>query len=224
MNIQYYGHSCFKITTKPAGRATEDVNFFVDPFDKSVGLRPPQGQADAVFITHHHSDHNNAEALKGDPVIIDTPGEYAIKGMNVIGMDAFHDNSEGAERGHNTIFIFETEELKLCHLGDLDGNLTPHQMEMLEKIDVLFIPVGGKYTLDGKKAAELVRQIEPAIVIPMHYRINGSTFDVENEKKFCSEMGNCPAQKISKLTLTFVFEIFKKWNNNENFELKIKNT
>jgi L-ascorbate metabolism protein UlaG (beta-lactamase superfamily) len=200
MNIQYYGHSCFKITTKPAGRATEGIAIFFDPFDKSIGLRPPQGQADIVFVTHQHPDHNNIEALKGNPIIIDTPGEYAIKGINATGIETFHDAKEGAERGKNIVFTIDSEDIKVCHLGDLGTELSPHQLEEME-VDILFIPIGGKYTLGGEKAAELVRKIEPKIVIPMHYKINGSTLDIDTEKKFCSEMGNCPRNKISKMNL-----------------------
>lgn len=201
MQIQYYGLSCFKITTKPAGRATDDVAFFIDPFDKETGLRPPQGQADIVFVSHDHHDHNNTSAIKGSPVIINTPGEYAVKGINVVGIDAFHDSEEGASRGRSTIFIFEAEELKICHLGDLGSELTGKQLEEIDGVDVLFIPVGGKYTIDGKKAAEIVRKIEPAIVIPMHYNVNGLTVNIEDEKSFCTEMGNCPKEKTAKLNI-----------------------
>ncbi|MFH0969795.1 MAG: MBL fold metallo-hydrolase [Patescibacteria group bacterium] len=200
MNIQYYGHSCFKITTKPAGRATEDITIFFDPFDKSVGLRPPQGQADIVFVSHQHPDHNNIEALKGNPIVIDTPGEYAIKGINAIGIDSFHDDKNGEVRGKNTIFTIESEDLKVCHLGDLGGELTSDQIENME-VDILFIPIGGKYTIDGKKAAELVRKIEPKIIIPMHYKLKETIIDIDDEKKFCNDMGNCPKEKVSKINI-----------------------
>jgi L-ascorbate metabolism protein UlaG (beta-lactamase superfamily) len=201
MNIQYYGHSCLKITTKPAGRATEEVVIFLDPFDRSIGLRPPQGHADVVFVSHNHHDHNNVTALKDDPVVIDAPGEYSAKGINAIGIDTFHDKKEGAERGRNTVFVIESEDLRVCHLGDLGADLTSQQIEELDGIDILFVPVGGKYTLDGKEAANLVRKVEPKIVIPIHYKIKGSTEEISDEKKFCGEMGNCPKEKISKLNL-----------------------
>jgi L-ascorbate metabolism protein UlaG (beta-lactamase superfamily) len=201
VNIQYYGHSCLKITTKPAGRATEDVVIFTDPFDKSVGLRPPQGHADVVFISHDHRDHNNVDALKDEPIIIDAPGEYSVKGVNAVGIDTFHDKKEGAESGHNTVFIIESEDLRLCHLGDLGTDLTSSQLDELDGVDVLFVPVGGKYTLDGKEAAELVRKIEPAIVIPIHYKIPGTVLEITDEKKFCNELGNCPQNKVSKLNV-----------------------
>jgi len=213
MNIQYYGHSCFKITTKPSGRATEDLVFFIDPFDKSIGLRPPQGQADAVFITHEHHDHNNAEALKGSPIVVNTPGEYSIKGMNIVGIDSWHDDQNGMLRGHNCIYIFEAEEMKICHLGDLGTNLDSEQLEMIEGVDVLFVPIGGKYTIDSKKAVEIVRKIEPVIIIPMHYKTKESILDIDDEKKFCAEIGNCPAQKIPKLTFK------KKDLENKNMEV-----
>lgn len=201
MNIQYYGHSCFKITTKPAGRGQEDVNIFLDPFNKEIGLRPPQGQADLVLITHHHYDHDNISALKGDPAVIDIPGEYSVKGLNIIGISSFHDDKEGKERGKNTMYILESEEMRVCHLGDLGGDLTEKQLEEIDGIDILMIPIGGKYTIDYKKAIEIIKKVEPRIAIPMHYRMKGTTIDIEDEKKFCNEIGNCSREKVSRLNL-----------------------
>lgn len=201
MLLQYYGHSCFKVTTKPGGRATEDITIFFDPFGKDLGIRPPQGQADVVFVSHRHDDHSNVSALKGDPVVIETPGEYAVKGINIVGVDAFHDNEEGATRGRSTIYILEVEDLKICHLGDLGSDLSGKQLEEIDGVDILLIPVGGNYTIDGKKAAEIVKKIEPAIIIPMHYKVPGSTAEIEDESRFCNEMGNCPKEKIAKFNI-----------------------
>lgn len=201
MLIQYYGQSCFKITSKPGGRATDDIVLFFDPFGKELGIRPPQGQADIVFVSHEHFDHNNVEALKGEPTIINVPGEYAVKGINVVGIDSFHDMEEGRTKGHSTIFILEAEELKICHLGDLGSELTGKQLEEIDGVDVLFIPVGGNYTIDGKKATELIKKIEPAIVIPMHYKVEGSTAEIDDLQKFCTEIGNCPKEKTAKLNI-----------------------
>ncbi len=201
MNIQYYGHSCFKLTTKPGGRATEDVTIFLDPFDKETGLRPPQGQADLVLVSHDHHDHNNAEALKGDPVVLKTAGEYSVKGVNIVGIEAFHDKDGGQERGKVNIFILESEGIKVCHLSDLGGDLSNNQLEEIDGVDILFVPVGGKFTIDGKKAAEIARKIEPAIVIPMHYKIKGSQVDVSDEKEFCDSIGTCSGGKVAKLAL-----------------------
>lgn len=201
MIIQYYGHSCFKLTTKPAGRATEDVVVFFDPFGKDLGLRPPQGQASIVFVSHNHSGHNNVDAIKGDPIVLDTPGEYAAKGINIVGIDSFHDDVAGEKCGHSTIFVLEAEDLKICHLGDLGSDISDKQLEEIFGIDILFIPIGGKDTIDGKKAMEIIRKIEPAIVIPMHYKLPGSAFDGDDEKIFCSIIGNCPKEKVAKLNI-----------------------
>jgi L-ascorbate metabolism protein UlaG (beta-lactamase superfamily) len=202
MLIQYYGHSCFKLTAKPAGRGQDEVVVFIDPFDKKIGLRPPQGQADILTISHAHFDHNNISALKGSPVVLDIPGEYSLKGINIVGINSFHDQSEGKEQGQNTIFIFESDDLKICHLGDLGSDLDQKQLEEIDGVDILMIPIGGKYTLDAKKAVELIKKIEPSIVIPMHYKISGSTLtDIDDEKKFCGEIGNCPREKVSKLNI-----------------------
>jgi L-ascorbate metabolism protein UlaG (beta-lactamase superfamily) len=199
MNIQYYGHSCFKITTKPAGRGQQDVVIFLDPFDKSIGLRPPQGQADLVLVTHNHHDHNNVEAIKGDPAVINIPGEYSVKGVNIIGLTSEHGPTNNPVP--NTIYILDTEDIKICHLGDLGKDLDEKQLEEIDGVDILMIPVGGNYTIDGKKAVDIVKKIEPAIIIPMHYKMNGSTVEITDEKKFCNEMGNCPKEKVSKLNL-----------------------
>lgn len=201
MQIQYYGHSCFKIITKPAGRGAEEAVLFIDPFDKSIGLRPPQGQANLALVTHNHSDHNNVAALKGDPYVIDIPGEYSAKGINIIGINSFHDNKNGTERGNNTIFVIESEELRICHLGDLGCDLTEKQLEAINGVDILMVPIGGKYTIDGKKAFEIAKKIEPKIIIPMHFKIKGTTLDIDDEKKFCNEAGNCPKEKIAKLNI-----------------------
>jgi L-ascorbate metabolism protein UlaG (beta-lactamase superfamily) len=198
MNIQYYGHSCFKISTKPAGRGQEEVTIFIDPFDKSIGLRPPQGQADLVMVTHQHFDHNNISALKGEPRVVDIPGEYSVKGVNIIGIQTFHDKKEGAERGLNTAYVIDSEDIRLCHLGDLGDKLNEKQLEMINGVDILMIPIGGNYTIDFKEAVDLIRKMEPKVVIPMHYKMKGTTAKIDDEKKFCNEIGNCPREKISK--------------------------
>ncbi|MFC1645159.1 MBL fold metallo-hydrolase [Patescibacteria group bacterium] len=202
MNIQYYGHSCFKITTRPEGRGAEEVVTFIDPFDKSIGIKPPQGQADIVFVSHtQHSDHNNVSSIKGEPVIIDTPGEFVVKGINIIGVDTFHDKEEGALRGRNTVFVIETEGLRICHMGDIGTEPTPDQLERIGEVDILMIPIGGNFTIDGKEASKLVHKIEPKLIIPMHFKDNRVNADIADETEFCEEMGNCPKEKVNKISL-----------------------
>jgi L-ascorbate metabolism protein UlaG (beta-lactamase superfamily) len=199
MIIQYYGHSCFKITTRPAGRGQGEINIFLDPFDKKLGLRPPQGQADLVLVSHDHWDHNNVAALKGEPAVINIPGEYSVKGVNIIGIASSHGDIK--DPVPNTIYVLESEELRVCHLGDLGTDLSEKQLEEINGVDILMIPIGGKYTIDHKKAVELIKKIEPAIIIPIHYKMNGSTVDIADEKKFCNEIGNCPKDRPSKINL-----------------------
>ncbi|MCX6766792.1 MAG: MBL fold metallo-hydrolase [Candidatus Moranbacteria bacterium] len=203
MTIQWYGHSCFKISTKPDGRGSgEDVVIFTDPFDKSIGLRPPQGKADIVTVSHKHPDHNNSEALKGEPAILDLPGEYSIKGVSITGINSFHDKVQGTQRGMNTIFAIESEGIRFCHLGDLADKLDKKQLEEVNGVDILAIPVGGSgYTLDGKEAKAVVDQIEPKIVLLMHYKIPGVKVKLDDEKNFCKEIGLCPKDKVAKLIL-----------------------
>ena len=201
MNIQYYGHACFKITTKPAGRGQEEVTIFVDPFDKKIGLRPPQGGADLVLVSHHHHDHDNVAALKDDPYVIDIPGEYSVKGINIVGIKTCHRQKRRRGKGQRTIYILESEEMRLCHLGDLGHVLDEKQLELVNGIDILMIPVGGNYTIGAKEAVDIIKKMEPSVVIPMHYKMDGSVVEIDSEKKFCAEMGNCPKKKISKFSI-----------------------
>lgn len=200
MNIQYYGDYCFKISTKPAGRATEDIVIWTDLLAKGSGLRAPQGQADIVLLTHDYTEEIK-ESLKGEPTIIDAPGEYSAKGIAALGFPAFQDEKEGALRGQNTIFIFESEEIHVAFLGALGHDLSPELLDKLNGVDILFIPVGGEGALSPKLAAELARKIEPNIVVPMHYKIPGLTLPLESEKAFCDAIGNCPKETIAKLNI-----------------------
>lgn len=178
------------------GRGQEEVGVFFDPFDKETGLRPPQGQADLVLVSHQHHDHNNVQSLKGNPTVIDIPGEYSFKGISIIGIPSYHDMSKKIA---NTIFIMEAEEMRICHLGDLGIELEQKELDLINSVDILMIPIGGNYTIDYKKAIDLIKKIEPAIIIPMHYKINGSTIDIADEKKFCNEIGNCSREKVSRI-------------------------
>lgn len=200
MIISWYGHSCFKITTRTK-RGSEEVTIITDPYDKSIGLRPPQGSADIITISHEHHDHNNRSALKGDFFIADAPGEYSIKGITIEGVDSFHDDKNGQERGRNTIFLIESEDMRICHLGDLGHKLSEKQLDRLTGVDILMIPVGGHGTLDGKLAEQVIGQLEPGIIIPMHYKIDGLRAEIDDEKPFCEEIGNCPKEKVQKLVL-----------------------
>lgn len=201
MNIQYYGDYCFKITVKPGGRATDDVVLWTDPPEKSVGLRLPQGQAHAVFFSHDGDIDISPTGFKGDYIRFRDPGEYAVQGINVIGIQSFRDDQNGALRGQNTIFVLHTEGFNICFLGALGHELTPQQIDKIALVDILFLPVGNRDTLNVKQLDDVIRKLEPSLVIPMHYAIDGMISDVDDIKVFCDEIGNCPSEKIQKLTV-----------------------
>lgn len=186
MNISYFGHSCFKIDEKIND---QNISIITDPFNKDLGLKVPNVEADIVSISHDHSDHNNSSALRGNPFVVDCAGEFDIKGVIIEGVRSSHDENKGNERGDNIIFRFDIEGISLAHLGDLGDILDNKQLEKLGGVDILFIPVGGKYTLDAKKAVEVISQVEPRIVIPMHYKTKDSKIDIDEVDKFIKELG-----------------------------------
>jgi L-ascorbate metabolism protein UlaG (beta-lactamase superfamily) len=187
MEIKFLGHSSFKIKGK-------EVTIVTDPYDSSVGFKFPKVEAEIVLISHDHQDHNQGELVGGKPYVIAGPGEYEVKGVSVVGIQTFHDESQGAERGMNTVYRIELEGINLCHLGDLGHLLSSSQLSELNGIDILFIPVGGVYTIGPKRAVEVVTQLEPKIVIPMHYRVpeqkNNQTFgQLSGVDEFLKEVG-----------------------------------
>lgn len=196
MVITWYGQSCFKI------QSGETV-LVADPFDKAIGLTPPRGQVSVVTISHQHYDHNNLESLSAvDPFVVDGPGEYEIKGINILGVGTYHDAKEGKERGNNTAYVIEMENIRICHLGDLgQDKLTNEQLELLDGIDILMIPVGGIYTIDGEGASGIINQIEPKVAIPMHYKIQGLNIKLDGVEEFLKEMGSPKIQPTEKFTI-----------------------
>lgn len=195
MIITWYGHSCFKIQSG-------DLVIVTDPFAKEIGLTPPRVRTDMVTVSHGHFDHNNAEALTGEPFVITGPGEYEVKGVYVHGVETFHDTDQGASRGLNTIYSIKIEDLVIAHMGDFgEGELRPETADELEGIDILMIPVGGTYTIDAKAAAKMVKRLEPRFVIPMHYSIKGLSFKLDGTEAFLKEMGAGTVEPVDKFTI-----------------------
>lgn len=185
MNIIWYGQSCFRIETKEA-------SLLVDPFSKDIGLKPPRLNDNIIAVTHDHYDHANLEGADQQALIIRGPGEYEKFGIYVHGIRSFHDDKDGTERGLNTIFMIRAEEMILCHLGDFGQKaFTDEQLSQMgnKDIDILFIPVGGKYTIGAKEAVEIIKELEPKIIIPMHYKVPGLNIDIANASDFIKELG-----------------------------------
>src|SRR3989338_10394123 len=169
MDIKYLGHSAFLIKTKTAKIVT-------DPFDpEMVGLKFPKTEADIVTISHQHKDHNQFKNVSGvnsvDPLIIDMPGEFEKMRVRIFGFQSFHDKTQGAERGENILYKFESEGISVLHCGDLGVVPEENFLELIGEVDILMVPTGGFYTINSDEAVQLVKIIEPAVVIPMHYQV-----------------------------------------------------
>jgi len=195
MVIQWYGQSCFKIQSG-------DLTLVVDPYSKEIGLTPPRFRADAVLVTHGHFDHSNSESLTGEPFLISGPGEFEVRGVYIFGMETFHDEAEGRERGMNTVYKIKMEDIRILHLGDFgEKELRNETLEKIGDVDVLLVPVGGKYTIDAEAAAKVVKQLEPRFVIPMHYRTPGIKVSLDTVEDFLKEMGATKTVPQEKLVL-----------------------
>lgn len=190
MKITWFGQSCFKIENKKNG---DSITIATDPFNESVGLKAPKFNADILTISYNHTGHTDTKAIEGKPFTINTAGEYDVKGIMIQGIDSFHDKNEGADKSKNVIYRIEVDGISIAHLGNLKNPLNNEQLTQLEKIDILLIPVGGEYTLNAKQAAEVVAQIEPRIVIPMHYKIENLNLDIENVDSFVKNIGTTPS-------------------------------
>lgn len=162
MEIYYLGHASFLIKTKTGRLVT-------DPYDPNIGLVFPKIEAEVVTISHHHSDHNRKDLVLGNPLVIDIPGEYERAGFRIFGYSTFHDKEKGRQRGKNIIYKIETENISLLHCGDLGEVLSEELIDALGEIDILMVPIGGFYTIDVDEAIQIIKKIEPKIIIPMHY-------------------------------------------------------
>lgn len=198
MQIQWFGQSYFKIQTKSNNNA--DLTIALDPYQDEIGLKAPKFQADIVTISHDHYDHNNLDAIKGEPFVINKPGEYEVKGAFIYGIPSWHDDQKGKKSGSNLICRFNVEGINLAHLGDLGSELNDEQLEKLGNIDILLIPVGGGPTIDAKIANKIISEIEPRIIIPMHYQIPGLKVKLNGVEEFLKISG-LPQEKTDKFKI-----------------------
>jgi len=200
MQIIWKGQACFQLVFSK--KKEEKVTVVLDPFSEELGFRLPKMEADILLVTHDHYDHANVKGVSGNPFLIRGPGEYEIKGIFIQGIEAYHDKSQGKERGKVTLYTIEGEEMRLCHLGDFgQRELTPEQVGKIGDIDVLMIPVGGGYTISSREALKVISQIEPRVVIPMHYHIPRLKVKLESLDKFLKAMGVRSSETLNKLTV-----------------------
>lgn len=192
--LTWLGHACFRLR----GR---DVVLLLDPVGRHLGYDISKVRADIVTISHRHPGHNNVAGLKGDFAVIEGPGEYEIKDVFITGIRTYHDEERGAQRGHNTIYVINLDDLVFCHLGDLGHPLSSDHLDHIGTVDVLMVPAGGS-ALGVDKAIEVISQIEPGIVVPMHYATSGSVAQgLEGLDKFSRALGLHDPPTLDKLTV-----------------------
>lgn len=194
MEIIWYGHACFRLKDRASTVVT-------DPYDKSLGLTLPRPKADIVTVSHASAHHNNVAGVKGDFKVVNSPGEYEIGGTFITAIRMLPAKNN-AEFSNNNVCVIYMDDLAICHLGDLRHVPSQNQVEDLENIDVLLVPVGGEKALNAAQAAEVVSLIEPYIVIPMHYKLPGLTINLDSVDKFLKEMGAGNIETVSNLKLT----------------------
>jgi len=195
MNISWLGHSCFKIGGSQATVIT-------DPFSPTLGYSLGKPTADIVTVSHQHEGHAYVQGIGSQPRLVVGPGEYEISSVLIIGIATFHDAVGGSQRGKNTVYLMEVDGVSVCHLGDLGHVLTVGQVEELGSVDILLLPVGGVSTINAPMAAEVVRQLEPKVVIPMHYQTPALNWKLEPVNRFLKEIGIKEVNSQAKLTFT----------------------
>jgi L-ascorbate metabolism protein UlaG (beta-lactamase superfamily) len=195
VDITWLGHSCFRIKGSQAVVIT-------DPFPPDLGYSLGKPTADIVTVSHQHPSHSYVQGVGGEPRPIQGPGEYEISSVLILGVATFHDAEGGRKRGKNTVYLMEVDGISICHLGDLGHVLSNEQVEEIGDVDVLMLPVGGVSTIDASVAAEIIRQLEPHAVIPMHYKTPEIDRKLEPVEKFLKEMGMEQVEPRPKLSFT----------------------
>lgn len=195
MDIWWYGHSCFRLKGREGIVVT-------DPYSSKLGLSPPRIAPDVVTISHDHPNHSDTGGLKNRYFVVADPGEYEVSEIFITGIWCYHDAVGGAERGRNTIYVLEMEELRVAHLGDLGHLPTDEMVEEMGSIDVLLIPVGGQTTIGAAEASEVISLLEPSLVLPMHYALPNSRAQLDPLDKFLKEMGLKVEKPVEQLRVS----------------------
>jgi L-ascorbate metabolism protein UlaG (beta-lactamase superfamily) len=192
--IKWFGHACVHIRAREA-------SIMMDPVSRSLGYRYNKQRANIVTLSHDHPGHTAIEMISTDFKLINGPGEYEISDVFITGIRTYHDTERGALHGRNTIYVVEVEGVTICHLGDLAHELTDEQQEAIPSIDVLLAPVGGGNALDAVKAAAVIGQIEPGVVVPIQYRTEYGDQHLDELERFLHEMAAGEVAPEEKLTV-----------------------
>ncbi|MCJ7655021.1 MAG: MBL fold metallo-hydrolase [Dehalococcoidia bacterium] len=186
MKLKWLGHSCFLITSETG------LRIITDPYSTVGGINysPVNEAAGVVTVSHDHRDHNNVAAVPGKPEVITGSGTKTAKGIQFKGIASHHDKSKGKERGANTIFCFTVDGIRLCHLGDIGHELSREEIAQIGNVDVLLVPIGGVFTIDAKVASEVVDDLKPKVIAPMHYKTPKCDFPITGVEDFLAGKKN----------------------------------
>ena len=194
MEITWYGRACFRLRGREATVIT-------DPCPPSTGFVAGKHDVDLLTMSHAHADHSYTRSITAG-LTLTRPGEYEFHDLLVSGVRTFHDGSGGSERGENIVLTIEVDGVHVCHLGDLGHLLSEEQITEIGPVDVLLVPVGGNFTISPSEAGEVVSQISPKLVIPMHYAVNGASTDLQGPEKFLNEMAVTEPLRQPKAQIT----------------------
>ena len=199
MKIKWNGHASFTIT------ASDGTVIVTDPYDPNgyggvLLYDQVRDDADAVLISHDHADHNYVKGLPGSPKVLRGSGK--IGDIKVTGINTYHDESGGSERGDNTLFVIELDNLRVCFAGDLGHPLSKEQIKAIGPVDLLLLPVGGTYTVDGEGAAGVAKALNPAVVIPMHFKTEKCNLPISDVNGFLKQMENVKKRDVSTIEIS----------------------
>jgi L-ascorbate metabolism protein UlaG (beta-lactamase superfamily) len=183
MKIKWYGHAAFLITSD------QGVKIITDPYEPGafggqLSYGKIKDQADIALTSHDHADHNDTKSLPGSPQVVKGSGSKVVKGISFKGIPTYHDSSKGSDRGTNTVFTFSVDGIRICHLGDLGHILSEKELSEIGSVDLLLIPVGGYFTIDPKEATRVAEQIQPKVLIPMHFKTEKCGFPIVSVEDF----------------------------------------
>jgi len=200
VTIKWLGHSSFLIALDDA------VKIVTDPFDSRVGYPAPDESAKICVISHDHFDHNCVSVVKGNPEVVKGTGEKEAKGIKFKCVGSFQDDTEGSQRGENTIWVFELGGIKFAHVGDLGIALDDSQTKQIGAVDILFVPTGGFYTIDAATASKVAATLNARVVIPMHYKTAflGDNFPLSGVDEFLKGKEN--VVKVGSNSVSFTKE------------------
>jgi L-ascorbate metabolism protein UlaG (beta-lactamase superfamily) len=189
MKITWMGHACFAIT------GADGTVILTDPYEPggfggALGYGPITVRPDIVTVSHEHEDHAYVQGLQGDPVVIREGTTSKAKGIRFDLHKTFHDTSQGAERGSNTIICFTVDGVRICHLGDLGHQLDSAAATAIGNVDIVFVPVGGFFTIDADAATRVVDTLKPRVAVPMHYKTDKCSFPISTVEPFLKGKAN----------------------------------